>query len=223
MAGSLRKPVSRAEPGSAEPDRGSGPGPGRSVAGPRSGRPVPEPGPGRSIPGPGSGQLARLSPADRPAGRAGTTARPGARSPPPPARPPGPPPRPVPSRPRTCSRPRHSQGLGKVGLSGWAGDQVDGSSGASGHGPGGGGDGGRGAVGQADEADGEVSQGGHDLWCVAGAQPVAVLVEDHVSDPVEAVLDGPMPSGPGGDGLGLGLVHGKGAEPGGPPRRASSP
>ena len=108
MAGSLRKPVSRAEPGSAEPDRGSGPGPGRSVAGPGSGRPVPEPGPSRSIPGPGSGRPARPSPADRPAGRAGTTARPGARSPPPPARPPGPPPRPVPPRPRTCSRPHHS-------------------------------------------------------------------------------------------------------------------
>ena len=105
-----------------------------------------------------------------------------------------------------------TQGLGKVGLSGWAGDQVDGSSGAWGHGPGGGGDGGRGAVGQADEADGEVSQGGHDLWCVAGAQPVAVLVEDHVSDPVEAVLYGPVPSGPGGDLLGRGLVHGKGAD-----------
>ena len=106
MAGSLRKPVSRAEPGSAEPDRGSGPGPGRSVARPGSGWPVPEPGPGRSIPGPGSGRLARPSPADRPAGRAGTTARPGARSPPPPARPPSPPPRPVPPRPRARSRPR---------------------------------------------------------------------------------------------------------------------
>ena len=108
MAGSLRKPVSWAEPGSAEPDRGSGSGPGRSVARPGSGRPVPEPGPSRSIPGPGSGRLARPSPANRPAGRAGTTARPGARSPPPPARPPGPPPRPVPPRPRTRSRPRHS-------------------------------------------------------------------------------------------------------------------
>lgn len=108
MAGSLRQSASWAEPGSAEPDRGSGPGPGRSVARPGSGRPVPEPGPSRSIPGPGSGRLARPSPADRPASRAGTTARPGARSPPPPTRPPGPPPRPVPPRPRTRSRPRHS-------------------------------------------------------------------------------------------------------------------
>ena len=33
------------------------------------------------------------------------------------------------------------QGVGKVGLGGWLGDQVDGSSGVSGHGSGGGGDG----------------------------------------------------------------------------------
>ena len=58
---------------------------------------------------------------------------------------------------------------------------------------------------------------------VAGAQLVAVLARDDVSHPVEPVLYGPVASGPGGDGLGLGLVHGKGAEPGGPPRRASSP
>ena len=47
---------------------------------------------------------------------------------------------------------------------------------------------------------------------VGGAQLVAVLARDHVSDPVEAVLDGPMVPGPGGDGLGLGLVHGEGAD-----------
>ena len=41
---------------------------------------------------------------------------------------------------------------------------------------------------------------------------VAVLVEDDVAHPVEPVLYGPMASGPGGDGLGLGLVHGKGAD-----------
>ena len=80
------------------------------------------------------------------------------------------------------------QGVGKVGLGGWSGDQVDGSSGAWGHGSGGGGDGGSGSVGQADEADGEVAQGGHDLGAVGGAQLVAVLVEDDVSHPVEAVV-----------------------------------
>ena len=67
-------------------------------------------------------------------------------------------------------------------------------------------------MGQADEADGEVAQGGHDLGSVAGAQLVAVLVEDDVAHLVEPVLYGPMASGPGGDGLGLGLVHGKGAD-----------
>ena len=117
---------------------------------------------------------------------------------------------------------RGPQGVGKVGLGGWSGDQVDGSSGASCHGPGGGGDGGCGAVGQADEADGEVAQGGHDLGSVGGAQLVAVLARDDVAHPVEPVLHGPMASGPGGDGLGPGLVHGKGAEPGGPPRWSSS-
>ena len=119
MAGSLRKPVSRAEPGSAEPDRGSGPGPDWPVPGSGLDWSVPEPGPRRPArlsPAPlvRQGQagvevrLARLNPAGRPAGRAGTTARPDARSPPPRARPPGPSPRPVPPRPRACSRPRHS-------------------------------------------------------------------------------------------------------------------
>ena len=65
---------------------------------------------------------------------------------------------------------------------------------------------------ESDEADGEVAQGGHDLGSVAGAQLVAVLVEDDVSDPVEAVLDGPMPSGPGGDQFGRGVGHGEGAD-----------
>ena len=67
------------------------------------------------------------------------------------------------------------QGVGKVGLGGWLGDQVDGSSGAWGHGSGGGGDGGSGAVEESDEADGEVAQGGRDQrvrWrCAAGGGP----------------------------------------------------
>lgn len=68
-----------------------------------------------------------------------------------------------------------------------------------------------GAVGQADEADGQVAQGGHDLGSVAGAQLVTVLIEDHVPDPVETVLDPPVPADPGRDGLGLGVGHGQGA------------
>ena len=47
--------------------------------------------------------------------------------------------------------------------------------------------------------------------CVAGAQLVAVLAHDDVAHPVEAVLDGPMPSGLGGDLLGRGVGHGKGS------------
>ena len=62
---------------------------------------------------------------------------------------------------------------------------------------------------QADEADGQVAQGGHDLGAVTGAQLVAVRVEDHVPDPVEAVLDSPVPADLGGDLLGLGLLHGQ--------------
>ena len=49
---------------------------------------------------------------------------------------------------------------------------------------------------------------------VGGAQPVAVLVEDDVSHPVEAVLYRPVASGPGGDEFGRGVGHGEGAEPG---------
>ncbi|OFR59147.1 hypothetical protein HMPREF2883_12590, partial [Actinomyces sp. HMSC075C01] len=58
---------------------------------------------------------------------------------------------------------------------------------------------------------GQVTQGGHDLWAVAGAQLVAVLIEDDVSDPVKSVLYPPVSLDPGGDGLGLGVGHGQGA------------
>ena len=43
---------------------------------------------------------------------------------------------------------------------------------------------------------GQVAQGGHDLGAVAGAQLVAVLIEDDVTDPVEPVLDCPVPAYP---------------------------
>lgn len=66
-----------------------------------------------------------------------------------------------------------------------------------------------GAVDQADEAGWSGAQGGHDLGAVAGAQLVAVLIEDHVPDPVEPVLDSPVPLDPGGNLLGLGLLHGQ--------------
>jgi len=56
---------------------------------------------------------------------------------------------------------------------------------------------------------GQVAQGGHDLGAVAGAQLVAVLIEDDVTDPVEPVLDSPVPLDPGGNLLRLGLFHGQ--------------
>ena len=40
---------------------------------------------------------------------------------------------------------------------------------------------------------------------------MTVLIEDHVPDPVETVLDPPVPADPGRDGLGLGVGHGQGA------------
>ena len=64
---------------------------------------------------------------------------------------------------------------------------------------------------ESDEADGQVTQGGHDLWAVAGAQLVAVLIEDHVPDPVKSVLDSSVPLDPGRDDLGLGIGHREGA------------
>lgn len=70
---------------------------------------------------------------------------------------------------------------------------------------------------------GQVPQCGHGLWRVAGAQLVAVFARDHVPDPVEAVLHGPMPADPGRNLLGPGVGHGKRAEPGRPPRPASCP
>lgn len=42
----------------------------------------------------------------------------------------------------------------------------------------------------------------------------SILVEDYVSYPVESVLYLPVPLGPGGDHLGLGIGHGQGADPG---------
>ena len=60
---------------------------------------------------------------------------------------------------------------------------------------------------KADEADGQVSQRGHDLRAVSSAQLVVLLVKDHVTDPVKPVLDFPVPTNPGPDDLGLGLVH----------------
>ena len=47
---------------------------------------------------------------------------------------------------------------------------------------------------------------------MSGAQLVAVLVEDHVPDPVEPVLDSPVPLDPGRNLLGLSLLNGQRAD-----------
>ena len=46
--------------------------------------------------------------------------------------------------------------------------------------------------GQPQQADGQVAQAGHHLRAVAGADLTAILVEDDVADPVQAVLDLPL-------------------------------
>ncbi len=51
-------------------------------------------------------------------------------------------------------------------------------------------------VGQAQEADRQVPEGGHDLWGGVRADLGAVFVKGHIPDPVQAVLDGPMPPAP---------------------------
>jgi hypothetical protein len=53
-----------------------------------------------------------------------------------------------------------------------------------------------GDAGQAQCGDREVPQRRHDLWGMSGAGGGAVLVEGHIADPVQAVLDRPMASDP---------------------------
>lgn len=49
-----------------------------------------------------------------------------------------------------------------------------------------------GGAGLAVAADGEVAQGGHNGWAVAGADLAVVFGEGHIADPVQFVLDRPM-------------------------------
>jgi len=67
-------------------------------------------------------------------------------------------------------------------------------------------------AGQAQQADDEVSQAGEHLGGVTGAHPTAVLVEGDVSDPVEAVFDGPVPPGKGEELFGGSSMRGAGGE-----------
>ena len=66
-----------------------------------------------------------------------------------------------------------------------------------------------GDAGQAEQADGQVPQGGHDLWAVAGAGLAEVFAECHVANPVQAVLDAPVSAEPGRELVRAGLVGGQ--------------
>src|SRR5664279_1429572 len=66
-----------------------------------------------------------------------------------------------------------------------------------------------GEAGHADEADGEVTQSGHDLWAVAGAYLGMIFSERHVADPMQAVLDRPVPACPVRELSGVGLCGGE--------------
>ncbi len=55
----------------------------------------------------------------------------------------------------------------------------------------------------ADHPDGGVAEGGHRLRGVAGAHGGAVLVEGHVADVVQLVLDGPVAAPQRSSGAGL--------------------
>jgi hypothetical protein len=55
----------------------------------------------------------------------------------------------------------------------------------------------------------EVAQGGHDLRAGGGADGGAVLVEGDVADPVQLVLDAPVPADPAGEQDRVGLPAGQ--------------
>src|SRR3712207_8126505 len=63
-----------------------------------------------------------------------------------------------------------------------------------------------GAATQPDDVDGGVAQGGHDLRTGAGAHAGVVFTLGHVADPVQAVLDRPVGTDPGGQQPRIGVV-----------------
>src|SRR4051795_2899008 len=64
-----------------------------------------------------------------------------------------------------------------------------------------------GGAAEAVQADCEVAQGGHDLRAGSDADLGQVLGEGDVADPVQAVLDLPVPADPGGELVGAGLMR----------------
>ena len=71
-------------------------------------------------------------------------------------------------------------------------------------------------TGLADQTDHQVTERGHDPWPGAGLDLGRVLTERDIADPVEPVLDGPVPADVGGQVLRGGL---SGAEAGDPEHR----
>ena len=65
----------------------------------------------------------------------------------------------------------------------------------------------------AEKADGEIAEGGHDLGTASFPDLGPVLVKGHVPDPMHFVLNGPVPSDPVEDLLGIGLVLGGAGDP----------
>ena len=66
-----------------------------------------------------------------------------------------------------------------------------------------------GVTGLADQADGEVTESGHDAGAGAGSGLGGVFVEGDVSDPVDFVLDRPMPPDVGGEVFRCGFPRGE--------------
>ena len=66
-----------------------------------------------------------------------------------------------------------------------------------------------GSAGEPQDGDGQVAQGGHDLWPAGGADLGAVLIEVQVAHPVEPVLDAPVAADDGGELGRAGLGHGQ--------------
>jgi len=66
-----------------------------------------------------------------------------------------------------------------------------------------------GCAGDPQQCQDGVAQGGHGLWCCPGAQLVMVLAEGHVADPVQLVLDDPVPADELTDTGGVGLIAGR--------------
>ncbi len=65
----------------------------------------------------------------------------------------------------------------------------------------------------ADQTDHQVTEGGHDSGAGSGLDLGSVLTERDVADPVDFVLDGPVPPGVGGQMFRGGLLRAEAGDP----------